>query len=56
MLILKILAAWTAISVITFVIACYWITVLKRVPANHLPPLPEGSILGKSDQRDMLSQ
>ncbi len=51
MIILKILAVWTAISFLTFVSAVYVIRFLKRNPANHLPPLPSNSILGKTQKR-----
>lgn len=50
-LILEILAIWTAISFVAFVIACFVIWFLKRNPANHLPPLPHNSILGKHPRR-----
>jgi hypothetical protein len=49
--ILKILAFWTLASFIGGAILCYLITVSKRGTANHLPPLPEGSILGKRRTR-----
>jgi hypothetical protein len=51
MIILKILAGWTIVSFVTFVSAVCVIRFLKRNPANHLPPLPEGSILGKHSER-----
>jgi hypothetical protein len=51
LIILKILIIWTLASFIGGAILCYVITVSKRGTANHLPPLPEGSILGKRQNR-----
>lgn len=50
LIILKILAIWTLVSFIAGAILCYFITVSKREPTNHLPPLPERSILGKQQK------
>lgn len=49
--ILEILLVWMAVSIITFALAWYWMKVSKREPANHLPPLPHNSILGKQQKR-----
>lgn len=56
MIILKILAIWTAGS---FALALVIGPFLKRMrveQTNHLPPLPSGSILGKAQDRDILAQ
>jgi hypothetical protein len=53
MIILKILAIYTAISSIAAAILCFLITWEKRRQPNHLPPLPSGSILHKRPEREL---
>jgi len=60
MIILKILAMWTMVSIALALVVGPYLKRLRqdqseldflrrhRVPPNHLPPLPESSILGKS--------
>ena len=63
MLILKIFAMWTVASIALGLLIGPILKRLRqdqseleflrrhRVPANHLPPLPEGSILGNHSER-----
>ena len=63
MIILKILAMWTMVSIALALVVGPYLKRLRqsqseleflrrhRVPANHLPPLPEGSILGNHSER-----
>ncbi len=63
MIILKILAMWTVASIALGLVVGPYLKRLRlemeeleflrkhRLPTNHLPPLPEGSILGKHSER-----
>jgi hypothetical protein len=51
LIIIKVLIVWTIASFIGGAILCYFIRVAKREQANHLPPLPESSILGNRPKR-----
>ena len=53
MIILKILAVWLVISFITAWLLTWRTRRDRRELANHLSPLPEGSILGNHPEREL---
>ena len=51
MIILKILAMWAVASIALGLLIGPILKGLRKSEPNHLPPLPEGSILGKHSER-----
>ncbi len=53
MIILKILAMWTVASFALALVIGPFLKRMRREQTIRLPPLPEGSILGKHSEREL---